>query len=137
MKLNKKDPVENVLTRMTKEVLKSYEYGYQVDKVILTIDMYEEFKKLMTSKNTALGVLHFIDNKEYWNDINVIIDEDEWNFDSVIIQAVTRIPDGYKSDLELELLESEDDTEDINMTLENNKLELLESEGIKWSGEDE
>ncbi len=119
-KYNSKVPTINAITRMTEEVLNSYKHGYQVDKIILTSDIYEEFKILMLSKNTSIGVLQFIDNQECWNGIQIIINEDEWEFDSVIAQAIARIPDGYKSDIELKILENE--------AMDNNRDELLESE---------
>ena len=134
-KYNSKVPTVNALTRMTEEVLNSYKHGYQVDKIILTSDIYEEFKLLMLSKNTSIGVLQFIDNQEYWNGIKVIINEDEWEFDGVIVQAIARIPDGYKSEIELKLLEAE--------IINNNRDELLESEPewvvnveSEWAGDD-
>ena len=100
-KINLKEKNENVLTRMVGQVLNSYQFGYSIDRIVLSQDMYDEFKKLMYNQNSSLGKLEFINNQEYWFNVKIEIDEDDFSFDKVAVIANSRIPENYKSKNEI------------------------------------
>jgi hypothetical protein len=127
-KINLKEKNENVLTRMVGQVLNSYQFGYSIDRIVLSQDMYDEFKKLMYNQNSSLGKLEFINNQEYWFNVKIEIDEDEdednFSFDKVAVIANSRIPENYKSKIEInnENIFTSDKIyiEDINTSITDN-----------------
>jgi NADPH-dependent curcumin reductase CurA len=83
-----------VVGRIVAEVLKMYKYGYHAGKVILSQDTYTDFKKEMSNKYTAIGELKYIDNNEYYLGMKLEVDEDDFLFDYIMIEA------DYKRDRE-------------------------------------